>query len=231
MSTITRLKPDCPPDAHKVMRPPENKVSALLCVKVTPDQLQKYGPVDVMEVLALMSDKANLCCSKEVFTELEQAAAAENAEMQKARDEGYEGTDKPLFPNFVEVSEDGSEAAIVYAGGARSSQYKFVDLSEDFNKVESFLKLLGEECLICVDMLSMLILRSISTVYPWDKLLAGDFVRQYLKAAAALKGSDRELLTDIRYGRRNAEIKQDYPEAYAFLRLERKLFLQYPSED
>lgn len=229
MSSITRLKPDCPPDAHKVMRPPENKVNALLCVKVDEAQLQKYGAVDVMEVLALMSDKANLCCTKEVYAALQQAAEAENAELQKARDQGYEGTDKPLFPNFVEVS--GDEAAIVYAGGARSQQYKFVDISTSYTQVEGFLQLLGQECLICVDMLSMLILRSISTVYPWDKLLAGDFVRQYLKAAAALTEADRELLTDIRYGRVSADIKKEHPEAYAFLRLERKLFLQYPSED
>ena len=108
---------------------------------------------------------------------------------------------------------------------------KFYDFAGDYQNFKDFLTYLNEQCLISVDTLSMLVLRSISTVYPWDKLLAGDFVRQYLKAMAALTAEDRLLLTDIRYGRASSEIKQSKPEAYQFLRLERKLFLQYPSED
>ena len=76
----------------------------------------------------------------------------------------------------------------------------------------------------------MLILRSISTVYPWDKLLAGDFIRQYIKASDAISDEDRDLLRQIRYGKYDPMNAKD-TKAYQFLRLERKLFLQYPSED
>ena len=40
MSQIERMHPDCPPDAHKVMRPPENPLNAQLCVFVTKEERQ-----------------------------------------------------------------------------------------------------------------------------------------------------------------------------------------------
>ncbi len=212
MSQITRLTPDCPPDAHKVMREPENKLNALLAVKVEDSELERYGATDLCEVLALMSSAPNIICSDKCQAAIqEQAAAAE------------------IKPNFVKIIA--SEGCLIYPDGAQSSMLKFYDFAGDYQNFKDFLTYLNEQCLISVDTLSMLVLRSISTVYPWDKLLAGDFVRQYLKAMAALTAEDRLLLTDIRYGRASSEIKQSKPEAYQFLRLERKLFLQYPSED
>lgn len=230
MSAITRLKPDCPPDAHKVMRPPENEVHALLCVRVEPAEIERYGASDVVEVLSLMSDQPNLCCSLEIYRQLQEAAAPLNQEIAQARAANPEITDREFKPAWVEL-HSAEEGCLHYPDGAQSSEYQFLDWAGCPENFREFTARLGEKCLICVDMLSMLILRSISTVYPWDKLLAGDFIRQYLKAAAALTEADRLLLTDIRYGRHSADIKNDFPAAYAFLRLERKLFLQYPSED
>lgn len=83
-----------------------------------------------------------------------------------------------------------------------------------------------------MDMLSMFTLRSISTVYPWDELLANQFLGQYLEASKALTDDDIALLTDVRYGRFDAlSVEEKSATAYKFLRLERKLFLQYPTED
>lgn len=230
MSTITRLKPDCPPDAHKVMRPPENEVNALLCVRVDPAEIERYGAYDVVEVLALMSDQPNLCCSREIYELLVEAAVPVNQEIARARAANPELTDREFKPARMELHTE-DEGCLRYADGAQSAEYKFLDWAGRPENFSEFTTKLGERCLICVDMLSMLILRSISTVYPWDRLLAGDFIRQYLKAAAALTDQDRQLLTDIRYGRHSADIKDEFPAAYAFLRLERKLFLQYPSDD
>lgn len=81
-------------------------------------------------------------------------------------------------------------------------------------------------------MLSMFTLRSISTVFPWDRLLANQFLGQYLDASAQLTEADIKLLTDVRYGRFDAlKVEEESKTAYKFLRLERKLFLQYPTED
>ena len=78
----------------------------------------------------------------------------------------------------------------------------------------------------------MFILRSISTVYPWDELLANQFLGQYTAALKDLTESDIKLLTDVRYGRFDAlKVEEESKTAYKFLRLERKLFLQYPTED
>ncbi len=212
MSQITRLTPDCPPDAHKVMREPENRLEALLAVRVEDAELQRYGAADLCEVLALMSSTPNIICSDACQEAIKPHAAA--AEIK---------------PNFIKIY--GNEACILYADGAQSSMLPFLDFADNFNKYSDFLAHLSDKCLISVDTLSMLVLRSISTVFPWDKLLAGDFVRQYLRASEKLSTDDRLLLTDIRYGRASSEIKQTKPAAYQFLRLERKLFLQYPSDD
>lgn len=78
----------------------------------------------------------------------------------------------------------------------------------------------------------MFTLRSVSTVYPWDKLLANQFLGQYTEAVSQLSEDDVKLLTDVRYGRFDAlEVENKSKTAYKFLRLERKLFLQYPTED
>ena len=80
--------------------------------------------------------------------------------------------------------------------------------------------------------MSMFTLRSISTVFPWDELLANQFLGQYIKARAELTDSDIKLLEDVRYGRFDAlKVEEESKTAYQFLRLERKLFLQYPTED
>lgn len=212
MSKFERLESECPPDAHKVFREPENQLKAQLCVKVNTDEIERYGIADVLEVLSLMSEKPHLMCD------------AATAELIKAH-----AAEAEIKPSFVQ--QDGQEAYILYTDGARGPHLPFYDLAGDYHNFKDYLSLLSQECLISVDMLSMLILRSISTVYPWDKLLAGDFVRQYLKASEALTPADRELLTDIRYVRKSSDIKKTEERAYQFLRLERKLFLQYPSED
>ena len=212
MSQITRLQPDCPPDAHKVMREPENKLNALLAVKVNLNELETFGAADAAEVLALMSSSPNLICTEEVYARI--CAQAEAAEIK---------------PNLTVIA--GDTAHLRYFDGAQGPELKFYDFAGAYQNAEHFLEHLSEQCIISVDMLSMLILRSISTVYPWDKLLAGDFIRQYLTASAPLTAKDKELLTDIRYGRASSDIKKTEPAAYQFLRLERKLFLQYPSED
>lgn len=47
-----------------------------------------------------------------------------------------------------------------------------------------------------------------------------------------LTDDDIALLTDVRYGRFDAlNVEEKSATAYKFLRLERKLFLQYPTED
>ena len=57
-------------------------------------------------------------------------------------------------------------------------------------------------------------------------------MRQYERARGLLSAADLDLLQDIRYGRKDGySIKETDPNAYQYLRLERKLFLQYPTED
>ena len=107
--------------------------------------------------------------------------------------------------------------------------YDFAGNSDNYKE---FLDLLEKKCLISLDLLSMFTLRSISTVYPWDKLLANQFLGQYLDASKTLTESDLKLLCDVRYGRFDAlKVEEESKTAYKFLRLERKLFLQYPTED
>ena len=58
-----RYHPECPPNAHKVIRPPENEVFATLVVKV-PDSEEQNGIDNVCDMLSLMSKKPIVYCSK-----------------------------------------------------------------------------------------------------------------------------------------------------------------------
>lgn len=62
MSMPERYHPECPPDAHKVIRPPVKEVFATLCVKVE-DSEEKNGMANVVEILSLMSKKPLILCS------------------------------------------------------------------------------------------------------------------------------------------------------------------------
>lgn len=215
MAHTERLETECPPDAHKVIRPPENEVKATIVVKVDEAEEQQYGIEDLCSVLALMSDKPLLYCSDALKAKIEQQKAAEEIE-----------------PCYLELVPNANEAFLRYADNAQGPVSPYLDLTAQPEEAKNFLDLLGKPQFIIVDTCSMLILRSISTVYPWDKLLAGDFVRQYVKARGDLKDSDYALLQEIRYGRKDGySIKGKYNEAYQYMRLERKLFLQYPTDD
>lgn len=214
MAHTERMQTECPPDAHKVIRPPENEVRATLCVKLHSQEAELYGIADFCEVLALMGAKPM------VYTE--DAALKEQITAQQAVSE--------IEPSYLK--KDGDVAYLTYVDGAVGQALPFIDYTEDPERAKNFFEDLGKKQFIIIDSADMLILRSISTVFPWDGLLAGDFLRQYLKASSEVSENDRKLLTEIRYGRKDGlSIKQSDPQAYAFLRLERKLFLQYPSED
>lgn len=215
MSKIERLQPECPPDAHKVIRPPENKVNATLVIKIADKkEFLKYNSFDVCETLALFSEKPIIYCDDEIKALI------------------LEGADEAeIKPSFLKLHDDNT-ASIEYIDGAISSSKPFYDLADSYKNYDKFLEKLVEDCYISVNTLSMLILRSISTVYPWDVLLAGDFVRQYISANDKLTNEDLDLFLDIRYGRIDPFTKKDSdPDMYNYLRLERKLFLQYPTED
>ena len=137
-----------------------------------------------------------------------------------------------IEPEFIRVHDDPSKASIAYTDGAVGPSLDFYNIAENNELSKDFLQLLQKKCLICLDTMSMFILRSISTVYPWDELLANQFLGQYTAALKDLTDSDIKLLTDVRYGRFDAlKVEDESKTAYKFLRLERKLFLQYPTED
>ena len=46
MAHIERIESECPPDAHKVIRPPENEVNETIVVKVEESEEQKNGIED-----------------------------------------------------------------------------------------------------------------------------------------------------------------------------------------
>lgn len=218
MAHIERMQTECPPDAHKVIRPPENEVKALLCVKLDAKQCEHYGKEDFCSMLALMSKHPMLWCDaalKDIVAE--GAAAAE------------------IDPSFLQLHEDGTTGNLSYLSGAVGESLPVVDLTLDdaeLTQAASFLDLLGKKQIIVVDAESMLILRSISTVYPWDKLLAGDYLRQYLKARKEVSAEDLGLFNDVRFGRIDGySLKSTNPVAYHYLQLERKLFLQYPDDE
>lgn len=205
------MQAQCPPDAHKVLRDAQNEVKAKLAVKIEDRELERYGAFDVCQTLALMSSEPLICASDTVTDAV--AAEAQNAEIK---------------PSFLKIKDDKAFAS--YQDGMVGSALPFVDLSQDKSLYKDFLDRLGFECYIIIDSTSMLIMRSISTVYPWDKLLASDFVRQYLQAAAMLDEKLELHFKDVRYGREDVE-ELKRTDAALFLRLERKLFLQYPSDD
>ncbi len=214
MSMPERYHPECPPDAHKVIRPPESEVLATLCVKVE-DCEESNGMVNVVEILSLMSKKPLILCSEKM-----KQLILDNI------------SDSEFSPSFIRIHDDASRASVSYVDGAVGPTMDFYDLSAKGSDCSGFLDLLSKKCLICLNTLSMFTLRSVSTVYPWDKLLANQFLGQYTEAVSQLSEDDVKLLTDVRYGRFDAlEVENKSKTAYKFLRLERKLFLQYPTED
>ncbi len=223
MAHIERLESECPPDAHKVIRPPENEVNATIVVKVEESEEQKYGIEDLCSVLALMSDKPLLYCNESLKAKIEGQKAAEEIE-----------------PRYLQICADTQgdsnpaqgEAFIRYSDDSQGPAQPYIDLTQNPEECKNFLELLQKKQFLIIDTTAMLILRSISTVFPWDRLLAGDFMRQYERARDLLSAADLDLLQDIRYGRKDGySIKETDPNAYQYLRLERKLFLQYPTED
>ena len=208
-----RYHPECPPNAHKVIRPPENEVFAILAVKV-PDSEEQNGMENVCDMLSLMSKKPIVLCSEKMEQLIKENA--KNSEIE---------------PSFIRNNAE-DKAHISYIDGAQGEVLPFYDWAFAPQSFKDFLPRLQEKCLLCIDMPSMFILRSISTVYPWDKLLAQQFLGQYLQACETLTAEDKKLLEDVRYGRFDAlKVEDESKTAYKFLRLERKLFLSYPTED
>lgn len=213
MSMPERYHPECPPDAHKVIRPPLNEVHAQLCVRV-PDCEEENGMDNVTDILSLMSKEPIIICSDKM--------------RQLILDKADYAEIKPVFVRIL----DDNKASLSYANGAVGESLEFFDCADKPEKFKDYLDLLEKKCLISLDMLSMFILRSISTVYPWDKLLANQFLGQYIDACKTVTEDDLKLLEDVRYGRFDAlQVEETSKTAYKFLRLERKLFLSYPTED
>ncbi|MGN1281191.1 MAG: hypothetical protein ACI4UM_04745 [Succinivibrio sp.] len=212
MSMPERYHPECPPDAHKVIRPAETEVLATICVRV-PDGEDKNGLANVIEILSLMGKNTVICCSQS---------------MKDLLVTNTKGSDVSF--DFLRIHDDG-KASVAYSDGAVGPSAPLYDFAKD-GSYDKFLSVLEQKCFVIVDMPSMFTLRSISTVYPWDKLLANQFLGQYLSARKDLTDKDRSLLEDVRYGRFDAlKVEEESKTAYKFLRLERKLFLQYPTED
>ncbi|HAH70572.1 MAG TPA: hypothetical protein DCL74_02215 [Succinivibrionaceae bacterium] len=209
MSMPPRFEPSCPPDAHKVMRDPQNKVNAILAVSIPDSELQ-YDVADICDLLSAFSKKPVIYCSDTVRTAI----------LEKAGD---------IAPVFLK--KDANDL-VELMPGTPGKNYQLVDLSNSEDAAEAFLEKLICECVIAVNMPSMYILRSVSTVFAWDELLAKQFMRQYQDACSKLTQSDKELLQRVRYGKEDAlKVKELSASAYPFLKLERKLFLQYPTED
>lgn len=212
MSMPKRFQPKCPPDAHKVMRDPENKVIATLAVKVEDYELEN-GADNICELITAFSKKPLILCSDKVKSAI------------------LEAKDDTLVPEFVEKLSSNSCRAVSVTG-AVGATVPFCELNKPELVAAEFLDVLKREGVIAISMPSMYILRSISTVYAWDALLAKQFLSQYENAVKQLTADDRKLLSDVRYGREDAlKVKERSESAYPFLRLERKLFLQYPTED
>ncbi len=211
MSMPQRFEPTCPPDAHKVMRDPQNKVNAILAVNIPDSELQ-YDVADICDLLSAFSKKPVIYCSDAV-----RAAILEKS------------GDSDITPVFLKKHD---HDLVELMPGTPEKTYQFVDLSKAEDAAENFLKKLENECVIVVNMPSMYILRSVSTVFEWDDLLAKQFMHQYDEACSKLTPSDKELLQRVRYGKEDAlKVKELSASAYPFLKLERKLFLQYPTED
>lgn len=81
--------------------------------------------------------------------------------------------------------------------------------------------------LIPLPLTDMLILKSITTVQPYDLPLARLYLKQYAEAKDALTEADRNLLRDIKE-QGLPTLDDSYSEqVYRFLKVERKLFTQY----
>lgn len=211
MAMPPRLQPVCPPSAHKVIRPPETQILARLCVTVNDSELAN-GALEICMLLKAFADRPLVLCSERVRTELQQAALRAEVE-----------------PVFVRVSGPGRACAATADTSEKPLQdCVFYDDASSGN-YQDYLSQLKEDCIITLDMPSMYILRSVATVYAWDGLLAKQFLGQYFKVLGQLKAADWQLLQDVRYGREDSlKLKEKSASAYAFSRLERKLFLQYP---
>ncbi|MBQ9275225.1 MAG: hypothetical protein IJ228_10455 [Succinivibrio sp.] len=203
------LQPECPPDAHKVMRPPEHEIKAQLVVVLTPSAL-RGGITHLASLLMAMSKTPYLLCPEQIKTQLEQECAGSEC--------------KPVFL----IRQSPAQAALPDGTLAR----ELVDLSADPQKSQDFLSLLEKEIYLGCDLRSMYILRSISTVYAWDALLAQHFLAQYHQAVKDLVAGDDDLLDEVRQGKLDTPtLKEKSQSAYALVRLERKLFLQYPTAE
>lgn len=202
-----RLHTECPPDAHKVLRQPDNECNALICLNIYDWEVNEYGANNVAELISIFNKKAYVCASENTINALKPFVTEEFT---------------PIF-----LKRNGNVLQ-----GEDNQSLTCEDFFSDVNHMNSYLDTLAKKTFVLVDTLSMYILKSISTVYPWDKLLASDFVRQYIKAYSALSDKDKKELNDVHYGKIYWEtLKEQNPTAYTFLRLERKLYLQYPSED
>lgn len=213
--TQIRMQTECPPDAHKVIRPPEKVMKAILCVKLNEDEVKEYGAPDFCSAIALMGAKPFLVCSDE---------------LRKIIKEHKQ--DAQIDPCYLQVSEDGTEAHVSYDDGAQGQSLPVVDLTKNDGKLEQFLDLLGTKQYIIIDSYSMLILRSISTVFPWDPLLAQHYFSQFLEALSHVGPKELDLFMKVRYGRiERFSLKSTNADAYKFLQIESKLFLQYATDD
>ena len=135
MSMPERYHPECPPDAHKVIRPPVTEVLATLCVRV-PDTEEANGMDNVTDILSLMSKEPIIICSEKMKDLINKSAA--QAEI------------KPIFVNI----HDNNKASLVYQDGAVSSVLDFYDFAGNSDNYKEFLDLLGKKCLISLDLLS-----------------------------------------------------------------------------
>ena len=115
MSMPERYHPECPPDAHKVIRPPVKEVFATLCVKVE-DSEEKNGMANVVEILSLMSKKPLILCSDK---------------MRKLICDYTK--DSEVKPEFLRVHEDG-KASISYENGAIGPTTDFYEMLSDLEK-------------------------------------------------------------------------------------------------
>lgn len=89
----------------------------------------------------------------------------------------------------------------------------------------------NELSLIPLPPADMLILKSVTTVQPYDLYLARHYLRQYAEARQRLTPDDRELLRLVKV-RGLPALNETYNEAVRlFLKIERKLYLQYGAEE
>lgn len=99
--------------------------------------------------------------------------------------------------------------------------------NEDLLKDLCDLQVKNELSLIPLPLTDMLILKSITTVQPYDLPLARLYLKQFIEAKEALSDEDRNLVRNIKE-QGLPTIDDSYNEqVYRFLKVERKLFTQY----